>query len=127
MKQLLAVMLLVAASSAQADVYTWTDRRGIAHYTNKEYEIPARYKARAKPLHIEAVQAGAAAPATTPPPVQQAAPAQPPAQPQDKPASPQAAPPNPASQPTVAPAGAAPAQNVQIQPRVKRKIRSDDE
>lgn len=56
MKRLLVVMLLMQASYVQADVYNWTDARGIAHYTNKEYEIPERYKAMTKPLHIEAVQ-----------------------------------------------------------------------
>ncbi|KAB0663626.1 DUF4124 domain-containing protein [Oryzomonas japonica] len=126
MKRLLVVMALMLASSAQADVYKWIDGRGVAHYTNKEYEIPARYKARAKPLHIEAVQAGApAAPATAPP--QQATPTQPPAQPQDKPVSPQVAPPNPGPQPVVTPAGTPPAQSVPIRPRVRRRIHSGDE
>ncbi|MGD0586998.1 MAG: hypothetical protein ABSA86_14725 [Oryzomonas sp.] len=80
MKRLLVVILLMQASGVHADVYTWTDVRGIAHYTNKEYEIPERYKAKAKPLHLEAVEPGSAstpqngapqaAPATpTPPPV----------------------------------------------------------
>lgn len=129
MKRLLVVMALMLASSAQADVYKWIDGRGVAHYTNKEYEIPARYKARAKPLHIEAVQGGApAAPATSTATPQQAAPAQSPAQPQDKPVSPQsAAPPNPAPQPVVTPAGAPPAQSVPIMPRVRRRIHSRDE
>jgi hypothetical protein len=129
MKRLLVVMALMLASSALADVYKWTDRRGVVHFTNKEYEIPVRYKARAKPLHLEAVQAGApAAPSTPISTPQQAAPAQPPAaQPQDNMVSPQAAPSNPAPQPIVAPAGAPPSQNVPIQPRVKRRIHSGDE
>lgn len=126
MKRLLVVMLLAATSSAQADVYKWTDGRGVAHYTNKEYEIPVRYKARAKPLHLEAVQAGAPAPSPTSTP-QQAAPAQPPAQASDKPASPQAAPTPPAPQPVASPAGTPPAQSVQIQPRVRRRIHSGEE
>ncbi|KAB0668440.1 DUF4124 domain-containing protein [Oryzomonas sagensis] len=127
MKRLLVVMALMLASSAQADVYKWIDGRGVAHYTNKEYEIPARYKARAKPLHIEAVQAGA--PATSPAPPQQAAPAQPPAQPPDKQpvSSPPVAPSSPAPQPVVTPAGTPPAQSVPIQPRVRRRIHSGEE
>lgn len=56
MKRLLVVMLLMQASYVLADVYTWTDARGIAHYTNKEYEIPERYRAKSKPMNIEAVQ-----------------------------------------------------------------------
>ena len=60
MKRLLVVMLLMQAPYAKADVYTWTDARGIAHYTNKENEIPERYRAKAKPLHLEAVEPGKA-------------------------------------------------------------------
>jgi hypothetical protein len=91
MKRLLVVMLLMQASGVRADVYTWTDVRGIAHYTNKEYEIPERYRAKAKPLHLEAVQ-------STP---QQGTPTRSP----ETPSTPQAAslppPPSPALKPVV--------------------------
>lgn len=120
MKRMLVVMLLMAASSAQADVFTWTDVRGVAHYTNKEYEIPKRYKARAKALHIEAVQAGgASAP-------QQAAPPQPVPQPQETPATPQVAPSNPAPQPAVTAPGTQPPSG-QTPPLGGRGIRSGNE
>lgn len=118
MRGLLVVAVLMLASGARADIYIWKDSRGIAHYTNKEYEIPARYKARAKPLNIEAAPAG---PSTTVP--QPAAPSPPPAQSQDKPSNVLAAPPTPAALPVVAPA----AQNVSAQPRKKYRIRSGSE
>jgi hypothetical protein len=113
MKRLLAVMLLMQASGVQADIYTWTDARGIAHYTNKEYEIPERYRARAKPLHLEAV----------PPTPQQGAPSQSP----ETPSTPQAAPLPPAPPPVVrAPAPPAPAGG-QVSPRGKRRGHSGEE
>jgi len=34
-------------------VYTWTDSAGVKHFTNKEYEIPASYRARVKSLYPE--------------------------------------------------------------------------
>jgi hypothetical protein len=109
MKRLLMLMLLMPASGAQADIYTWTDTRGIAHYTNKEYAIPERYRARAKPLHLEAVEPGSA---SMP---QQGTPSQP----QGTPAAPQAAPSNPAPPPVVsAPAPQAPVSG-KVSPRGK--------
>lgn len=51
MKKLM-VMLLFAASSAYGEFYTWTDSRGVAHYTNSTYEIPARYRAKAKVVNL---------------------------------------------------------------------------
>ena len=116
MKRLLVVMLLMLASGARADIYTWKDSRGIAHYTNKEYEIPARYRAKAKPLNIEAVQPGGA---SSP---QQAAPPQPQPQPQPQPTPPQVAPPGPAPQPAVTAPGPQPAPT-----RARRRIRSADD
>lgn len=100
MKRLLAAMLLMQATCVQADVYTWTDGQGIAHYTNKAYEIPERYRARAKPLHLESVE-----PASTP---QQGTPPQP----QGTPSTPQAAPSPPPQAPSpavTAPVSPAPA------------------
>ena len=46
------VILVLAASSAYGEIYTWTDSRGTAHYTNSEYEIPVRYRPRAKVLDL---------------------------------------------------------------------------
>ncbi|GFE60940.1 DUF4124 domain-containing protein [Geobacter sp. AOG2] len=115
MKRLLVIILLMLASRAQADIYTWKDSRGIAHYTNKEYDIPVRYKVKAKPLNIEAAQAGGASTATTQP----MAPSQSPPQPQTVPS-------NPVMQPIIRSAEAPP-QNVRVQPRRKHKIRSGRE
>lgn len=35
-------------------VYSWTDAKGVSHYTNKEYEIPAKYRAKVKARYPEA-------------------------------------------------------------------------
>lgn len=51
MKKLM-VMLLFVASSAYGEFYTWTDSRGVAHYTNSTYEIPARYRSKAKVVNL---------------------------------------------------------------------------
>ena len=121
MERLLVVILLMQASVVQADVYTWTDVRGIAHYTNKEYEIPVRYRAKAKPLHLEAVDPGSASKP------QQGTPSQP----QGTPAAPQAAPspPSPApSPPPVARAADSPAPaGGKAAPGNRRSGRSGDE
>ena len=115
MKRLLVVIVLMSASGAQADIYTWKDSRGISHFTNKEYEIPERYKAKAKPLNIEATQPGSASTA------QQAVPQAPPQ------ATPQAAPPNPAPLPVVrAPIPQSPVAG-QVTPRGRHRTRSEDE
>ena len=119
MKRLLVVMLLMLASGVRADVYTWTDARGIAHYTNKQYEIPERYRAKVKPLHLEAVEPGSA---STP---QQGTPSPP----QGTPSTPQAvpSPPAPAPPPVVrAPDSPAPAGGKAL-PRSRRRGHSGDE
>jgi hypothetical protein len=48
------LILIVFASPSYGMVYTWVDSVSVAHYTNKEYEIPARYRAKAKALYPEA-------------------------------------------------------------------------
>jgi hypothetical protein len=53
MKYVLASLIFVA-SPAFGMIYSWTDSQGIAHYTNKEYEIPARYRSRVKARFPEA-------------------------------------------------------------------------
>jgi hypothetical protein len=59
MKRLL-VMLVLVASSAHGEIYTWADSRGAAHYTNRLDEIPVRYRTRAKSLNYgEEPQPGA--------------------------------------------------------------------
>lgn len=52
MKELVAVLLLLVASTAYGEIYTWKDARGTLFYTNSLYEIPARYRARAKLLDV---------------------------------------------------------------------------
>ena len=61
MKSLLVALIFVA-SPAFGTVYSWTDSQGIAHYTNKEYEIPARYKSRVKARFPEANESAARQP-----------------------------------------------------------------
>lgn len=61
MKYVLTALLFVA-SPAFGMVYSWTDSRGIAHYTNKEYEIPARYRSRVKARFPEAADSVAPQP-----------------------------------------------------------------
>jgi hypothetical protein len=51
MKRLL-VMLIFATSSAHGAIYQWTDNRGTTHYTNSAYEIPDRYRVKAKLLDL---------------------------------------------------------------------------
>ena len=45
-------LILLLASAAQGEIYTWTDGQGTAHYTNSLVEVPARYRKRAKTLNI---------------------------------------------------------------------------
>ncbi|MDR3578645.1 MAG: hypothetical protein P4L44_01640 [Oryzomonas sp.] len=120
MKRLLVVMLLMQASGVRADVYTWTDVRGTAHYTNKEYEIPVRYRPKAKPLHLEAVEPGSA------PASQQGTPSQP----QGTPPIPQAAPLPPPSAPAPPPVVRAPFSPApaggQAAPKSRRRGQSGD-
>lgn len=92
MKKLL-ILLLFLTSSAYGEIYTWTDSKGTKHYTNSEYEIPERYRKKAKVLDLglgpktdggQAQPGAAAAPqASTPtmPAPQSAAPASPAPQP----------------------------------------------
>jgi hypothetical protein len=85
----LVLLLLCFASAAYGEIYTWKDARGTLFYTNSLYEIPPRYRSKAKLLDvatgkkrpISATQSGTpAGPTGTPgsqPPAQQ-----PPVQPQ---------------------------------------------
>ncbi|HEY4743373.1 MAG TPA: hypothetical protein VIH45_01855 [Desulfuromonadaceae bacterium] len=75
---LLTLVLTCASSSAWGLVYSWTDTRGITHYTNKEYEIPAPYRAKTKALYPEQ---GDVAPAQQTDQGHQVTPAPPPAKP----------------------------------------------
>lgn len=50
---------LLAASPAHCMVYMWRDSTGVSHYTNKEYEIPDRYRLKVKVLYPEATDSRA--------------------------------------------------------------------
>ena len=50
--KILVVLLLFVASAAYGEIYTWKDARGTLFYTNSLYEIPARYRSRAKQLDV---------------------------------------------------------------------------
>ncbi len=59
-KQIYALVLLLGmlfASPAVAMVYRWTDSSGNIHYTNKDYEVPARYKSKTTALYPDATDA----------------------------------------------------------------------
>lgn len=53
MKKILLVLLL-AASVAQAETYEWTDREGTVHFSDTRAEIPAPYRKSAVPLGMDA-------------------------------------------------------------------------
>lgn len=53
MKSLPVLFVLLLLSPANGMVYSWTDSAGIAHYTNKEYEIPLRYRGKVKARYPE--------------------------------------------------------------------------
>jgi hypothetical protein len=50
----------------RAMIYMWKDSAGIAHYSNKEYDIPARYKAKARMMYPDASDTGTAQSAASP-------------------------------------------------------------
>jgi hypothetical protein len=50
MKRLLVLLVLVAPP-AYGEIYSWTDSREVAHYTNRLDEIPVHYRTRAKSLN----------------------------------------------------------------------------
>lgn len=55
-----ALLLIFAASVAHGEIYTWTDSRGAAHYTNRKDEIPVRYRPGARSLNYgDETRAGA--------------------------------------------------------------------
>jgi hypothetical protein len=56
--KIMMVVVILMASPAQGMVYVWRDSAGISHYSNKEYDIPVRFKARAKALYPEAADSG---------------------------------------------------------------------
>ncbi len=49
---LACLFMVLMATSAQGELFTWIDSRGTAHYTNSLYEVPARYRAKVKVLNL---------------------------------------------------------------------------
>lgn len=56
MNKLLLFPLLFLASSAYGEIYTWNDSGGTHYYTNDQYEIPERYRAKAKVMNLGIVE-----------------------------------------------------------------------
>ena len=52
MKMVVLVLLLCGTTPAWCEIYTWKDRSGTAHFTNSMYDIPDRYRSRAKVLDL---------------------------------------------------------------------------
>ena len=55
---ILMMVVMLTVIPAQGMVYMWRDAAGVDHYSNKEYDIPARYKAKTKALYPEASDSG---------------------------------------------------------------------
>ena len=49
---LVLVLLLCGTTPAWSEIYTWKDKGGTAHFTNSMYDIPDRYRSRAKVLNL---------------------------------------------------------------------------
>jgi len=47
------LFVLVLSSAAHGGIYGWTDSEGTAHFTNRESNIPSRYRSKAKLLYPE--------------------------------------------------------------------------
>ena len=48
----LALILVLVASAAYGEIYRWTDSKGTTHFTNSIYEIPERYRDKAKTVNL---------------------------------------------------------------------------
>lgn len=72
--------IIAVTSPVYGMVYTWSDSAGVRHFTNKEHEIPASFRAKAKSLYPEQGDSIAqqksvpSVPLSPPAPVQQAKP-----------------------------------------------------
>ena len=47
------MLLVFYATAAFGIVYSWVDTAGIRHYVNRDYDIPERYRPKAKALYPE--------------------------------------------------------------------------
>lgn len=71
--------LVVLAGTAHGEIYTWTDARGVRHFTNSLYEVPTRYREKVKTVDLGLPEQktdqppGSPAPAASVPPAPAAA------------------------------------------------------
>jgi len=61
MKRLFVLLLIMSASAAYGEIYTWKDARGTVHYTNSIDEIPGRYLKKARVYDVATGKKGALA------------------------------------------------------------------
>ncbi|HBG05321.1 MAG: hypothetical protein A2075_05895 [Geobacteraceae bacterium GWC2_58_44] len=66
MKRFVVLLLLISASAAYGEIYTWKDARGTVFYTNSLNEIPARYLKKARVLDVATGKKGGLATAQQP-------------------------------------------------------------
>ena len=59
MKKLFFALLLLA-TVARAETYSWTDREGTIHFTDSPGNIPAAYRSSAKMLEMEVIESTSA-------------------------------------------------------------------
>jgi hypothetical protein len=48
--------ILILSSNTHDMIYLWTDVNGVTHYTNKDYEIPDRYRRTVRLLYNREVE-----------------------------------------------------------------------
>lgn len=89
--KLLFFLLLSVAASANAEIYKWSDRAGVVHFSNSMDDVPDRYRAKAKSMNYGSDQKGDPAGGQTQP---SGAAVSPPVDPQVKQISPTAAEPS---------------------------------
>jgi len=53
MVKVLFIVMLIFASQAHGEVYTWRDSRGDQHFANRKDDIPVRFRADAKSLDYD--------------------------------------------------------------------------
>lgn len=49
--KLIFFIFLFTTSVAYAEIYKWSDKTGVVHFSNSMDDIPARYRARAKSMN----------------------------------------------------------------------------
>ena len=63
--RIVSLVLLLTAVPGHGEIFMWNDERGTAHYTNRQDDIPLRFRAGAKSLNYDqAQQAGSLPPQT---------------------------------------------------------------